>query len=192
MKINILVTFLAVLLFSIVALFEVNYLDYGSPVPYSKIKAISFYDFKGLKKPAQTLNGVKEFAFISTSRETRLTNDHTFIAITYFHPSRSYVFNQHIRETGLLTHELYHFHISEYFTRLIRKAVFEYPGKISPSAIDDIVEAYNTQENDMQMQYDEESYHSYVLSEQKRWEKLIDNYLSSLIKFSDITTKLKN
>ncbi|MEO8770350.1 MAG: hypothetical protein ABI402_09710 [Ferruginibacter sp.] len=192
MKINILIAFLAVLIFSIAALFEVNYLDYEMPVPYSKFNAITFYDFKGLKKPAQTLNGAKEFAFISTSRETRLTNDHTFIAITYFHPSRSYVFNQHIRNAGLLTHELYHFHISEYFTRLIRKAVFEYQGNISQSAIDDIVEMYNTQENEMQMQYDEESYHSYVLAEQKRWEKLIDNNLASLIKFSDITTKLKN
>lgn len=185
MKTILLVTFLSILILSFTALFEVNYLNYSSPIPYSQIKTITFSDFKGLKKPAQTLDGMQEFAFISTSRELKLTSNNTAIVTTFFHPSRSYVFNKHLRNFDLLSHELYHFRISEYVTRLFRKKIFEHQGDLTSSLIDGFKTKFYDLEEEMQYSYDDESYHSYAFNEQKKWEVKIDSSLKSLEKFRD-------
>jgi hypothetical protein len=43
---------------------------------------------------------------------------------------------------------------------------------------------YSIIEGDMQMSYDDETYHSYVLKEQKRWQVYIDSGLARLIAYS--------
>jgi hypothetical protein len=167
------------------ALFDVNYIGYRSLIPFDKWKTITFYDFKGLKRPGKTLAGVSEFAYIKTSREIYYTGNGLIRVTAYFHPSRSYVFNQYIRNSDLLRHELYHFHITEYFTRLLRREIRKYNGRTTRGIIADLNKKYYRLENAMQRQYDEESYHSYVLHEQKKWETFLDNELLSLADFSD-------
>jgi len=181
----------SLLLLSAATLFKVNYLNYAAPMPYSRWKNITFYDFKGFKIPSETLFGSKEFAFISTSREADLINDSTIMATTYFHPSRSYVFDQQIRDPALLQHELYHFHIAEYCTRLLRKEIADQGRSFTRSKLNDLVEKYNAVERGMQVMYDGESYHSYVLKEQKRWESHIDSTLLQLGLYSNPLIYLK-
>ena len=185
MKINLLIAFLAISILSFTALFDVNYLNYSAPVPYSRIKTINFYDFKGYKLPFETLNGHQEFAFIKTNRKIKLLDNNKVEIVTYFHPSRSFVYNQHIRENDLLTHELYHFHLSEYVTRLFRKEISDSKNKLTESELNNKAEKYLEIEDGLQRSYDEESNHSLVFSEQKRWETFINSGLESLQDYKD-------
>ena len=176
---------IAFVLLFIATLFDVNYMHYKRPVPYSKWQEISFYDFKGLKKPGNSLFGVNEFAYIKTSREINYLHNDSLEILTYFHPSRSYVYAQDIRSPDLLRHELYHLHISEYCTRRLRKELMTSGIKITRSRLADLDKKYYELENELQRQYDEDSYHSYVLQEQKKWERKVDSMLQSLQSFSN-------
>jgi hypothetical protein len=173
----------ALLLASI--LYDVNYFDYEKPIPYAQMSTIKFHDFKALKKPGVTLYGVAEFAYIKTNRKIHYLNDGNVEVTTCFHPSRSYVFAQDIRNIDLLTHELYHFHISEYCSRLLRKEIFEKGNKITRKGIKNLNKKYYRLEDAMQDNYDEDTYHSYVLQKQKGWEEKVDNLLLSLEDFSN-------
>lgn len=185
MKFAIIFIGVAVVLLSVSILYDVNYLDYEKPVPYSRVSTINFYDFKAQKKPGMTLYGVAEFAYIKTNREIHYLDDRNIEITTYFHPSRSYVFAQDIRNNGLLTHELYHFHISEYCTRLLRKETFEKRNKITHRGIESLNKKYYRLEDEMQGEYDDETYHSYVLQKQKEWEEKVDSLILSLKDFSE-------
>ena len=192
MKIILLTFITSFLILSFTSLYEVNFLNYSPPIPYSQIEKITFTDFKGLKKPAQTLDGTQEFAFIKTNRKIETNSNDKVIITTYFYPSRSYVFNQHLRNKDLLTHELYHFHISEIITRLFRKELFENQEKSTSSIIESLKKKYNDLENEMQYNYDDESYHSYASKEQRMWESRIDSTLASLNQFNETLIKTKN
>lgn len=192
MRYNLILSFCSLLFLSIAAVFEVNYLDYSSPVPYANWQQINFYSFKALKKPGLTLFGVAEFAFIKTNREVRFINDSEIEITSYFHPSRSYVFDQQIRNPGLLRHELYHFQLTEYISRLFRKEIADHSQAASHSLVRSLEDQYWEMEKNMQMQYDDDSYHSYVLKEQKRWESYIDSGLVSLHNYNDPVVSLKN
>jgi hypothetical protein len=174
----------SLILLAVAALFDVNYIDYKTPIPYSEWSKINFYDFKGLKKPGMTLHGVTEFAYIKTSRDIHFLNRGGIEIITYFHPSRSYVFAQDIRNGDLLTHELYHFHITEYFSRRLREEVSKQKRRLTRSRIENLRQQYSKLENEMQDQYDEDSYHSYILQNQKKWEAKVDSLLKGLEEFS--------
>ena len=190
MRSNIIFFVLGWILLLTAALFDVNFLDNKDPIPFDQWKTITFYDFKGLKKPGNTLDGVAEFAYIKTSRKINYTGRDARIT-AYFYPSRSYVFDQQIRNPDLLRHELYHFFITEYFTRLLRKEIKTYDGKITRSFIAELNKEYYRLENEMQDQYDEETYHSYVMKAQQKWETFLDNSLSLLAGFADPDVSLK-
>lgn len=183
MRFTIVFSIIGVIMLLTAALFDINYINYKKPIPYSQWQTITFYDFKGLKKPRETLAGVSRFAYIKTSREINYLGNGDTRITTKFHPSRSYVFSQHIRNPDLLKHELYHFHITEYFTRLLRKEISAYTGKANRSIIADLNKQYYLLEAEMQKQYDEDTYHSYVLKEQKKWETILDNKLLTLSDF---------
>ena len=184
MKFTIIFTGMGIILLSVAIAFDINYLNYSRPIPYSQLQKIRFSDFRALRKPGMTLNGVNEFAYIKTNRIIRNLNNGDVEITTYFHPSRSYVFENNIRDRDLLTHELYHFHISEYFTRLLRKEILESPDNISNKMIARLNKKYYELENEMQLKYDEDTYHSYVMHEQKNWEIRTYSLLRSLADFS--------
>jgi hypothetical protein len=185
MKFTIIITTAGIILLSVAIAFDINYLRYNRPVPYSQLQKIRFSDFKALRKPGMTLNGVKEFAYIKTNRTLRFLENGEIEITTCFHPSRSYVFENNMRDMDLLTHELYHFHISEYFTRLLRKEILERPDNASHNTIMRLNERYYKLENEMQLKYDEDTYHSYVMHQQKKWEIRTDSLLQSLAAFSE-------
>ena len=175
----------SIVLLAVAAIFDVNFINYKSPMPYSNWQKINFYDFRGLKKPGMRLHGVNEFAYIKTSRVINYLSDGHVVITTYFHPSRSYVFAQDIRNADLLRHELYHFHITEYFSRLVRETIFQEKNHITRSQIENLNRQYYVLEDQMQRQYDEDTYHSYVLQEQRKWEIKVDGLLYSLHEFSN-------
>jgi len=191
-RFNIIFFITGVALLLIVALFDVNYLTNKAPVPFSQWKTISFYDFNGLKRPGYTINGVTEFAYIETNRKIEYTGNGIIRITAYFYPSRSYVFDEHIRNPDLLKHEIYHFYITEYFTRLLRREIKAFNGTVTRHIINGLNKKYIRFEDEMQKLYDEETYHSYIMQFQKKWEKSLDDELLSLYDFSNPDVSLKN
>src|SRR5688500_13854832 len=169
-KINTTVLILGSTMLVVSVLFHINILRYSSPIPFVEIDTITLKDFKGYRKPNQTLDGENKFAFITTSIIWEKT-DSTVEVQAAFHPARSYVYNDKIVDRFLLKHELYHFRITEIFARKCRQELSL--SNVAPS--DDVISeliAFNEEaETEMQLRYDEESYHGYLMKEQKRWEK---------------------
>lgn len=185
-----LIVMLSIIVILISVLFDFNYIMYKSPIEHSKWRHIALNDFRGLKRPYVTLDGGTEFAFISTSIRI-VENRNSIRIVSLFHPSRSYVYNRNLYSDGLLVHEMYHFHITEYYARLIRKEVkylvsLDKPMKLNSIKIRNLVE-----EQKMQYKYDDETYHGYILEKQLEWQNKIDSSLLSLEKYSETIISLK-
>jgi hypothetical protein len=179
--------FLAV---TVLILSHTNYLNYGRPIPYKNVNQITFKDFKGLELFRKELFGSKYFAYVVTSIELE-KEDNSIKITSYFHPSRSFVYNNNTNSQELFSHELYHFKITEVFARKARKAISE-KKDISFGEIEKIVDDARISENGFQQQYDNDTYHSYVFRQQKKYEEDIDsllylmrNYQNPKIKFHE-------
>lgn len=176
---------------SITLLWDFNYIKFTLPISHSKWEYITLKDFRGMKKPYKTLNGVTEFASVSTS--IRAKSYHNKVKITsYFHPCRSYVYNRKLFSDGLLTHEIYHFHITEYCARLLRKKVYNFIQSGNDYNLSKNRREILIYERTLQSQYDEETYHNYIQGKQIEWQNKIDSLLKSLEDFSNPTITLKN
>ncbi|HXC06832.1 MAG TPA: hypothetical protein VNZ86_18870, partial [Bacteroidia bacterium] len=144
-RINIIIFITGCLMLAVVLLFDVNYLHYKSPMPYAQWKSITFSDFRGLKRPGQTLDGMSEFAFIVP--QMKVSGSGKSIEVqTYFHPCRSYVYNTAIQDEKLLKHELYHLHITEYTSRLLRKQLKEAKQPVSDEDLEAFIRAIRNKE----------------------------------------------
>jgi len=184
-----------IVIFSVIAilitlLWDFNYLQYKSSIPYKDLNTITLNDFRGFKRPFFLLDGGTEFAYVSTSIDISKKHDEIQI-VSLFHPCRSYVYNRNLYSNDLLTHELYHFHITEYCARKMRK---EIKTQITKSQYVNLVEIENSilmQEQKIQYEYDDETYHGYVFGKQVEWQKKIDSSLLSLKKYSETIISLK-
>ena len=173
---------MSVLMIAVSAVFEVNYLDYAKPIEHSDYGKISLKDFKGFKRINQNLHGGNEFAYIVTEIKA-CDNEYPYNVKAVFHPSRSYVFNENtIGDKNLLTHEMYHFHITEYIARKLRREII----KSENEGIDigALLQKYRDEENLIQKEYDKETYHSYFSGKQIEWQEKIDSLLNTLNKYS--------
>jgi hypothetical protein len=183
-KLNYSILILGVTTLVTAILLNVNILSYRSPMEYSLIDTITLKDFRGFKIPNETLDGTNEFAFITTSIEWEKTDKNVEVH-ALFHPARSYVYNDKIVDRFLLNHELYHFRVTEIFARKCREELLQSEKAPSDDDIDKILASNKQSENEMQYRYDEESYHGYIMKEQKRWEKEIDSLLNLLDKYKN-------
>jgi len=173
---------------TILTLNHTNFLNYESPLTYDKIDDITFENFRGLEFFKKTLYGSKEFAYVVTSIETDIEEDSVRV-ISLFHPSRSYVYNSHSSDKDLLTHEKYHIKITELYARKI-KAKLVTLQRPTEKEIQAVISQTIAAENRYQMKYDYDTFHSYVLSEQKRYEREIDSLLDELSDFKKPKIKL--
>ena len=187
-KINTTVLILGSTMLVVSVLFHINILRYSTPIPFSEIDRITLKDFKGYRKPYQTLDGQKKFAFITTSINWERTATGVEVQAA-FHPARSYVYNDKIVDRFLLKHELYHFRITEIFARKCRQDLSQIKVVPSDDAISEVVAINEESEAEMQLRYDEESYHGYLMKEQKRWEKNVDSLLNLLIEYKTPTVR---
>jgi hypothetical protein len=184
LRINLIFFTAAIVIFIFALCFEVNFLNYKPPIAYTDWKNIGWSDFRGLNRPFHTLYGENQFAFIATEIKSHDRPDGSLEIVTYFHPSRSYVYNKRIVQAGLLKHELYHLHITEYVARLLRQSLTE----DNESGSNDFVTAFAKFErikDQIQQSYDAETYHGIKLQVQKRWEKHVDSCLQATSDYSN-------
>jgi len=189
--VNSIIFIVSLLLLLKASLWDINWLKYESPIEYKNYKEISLKDFKGLNRAYYSLDGMKEFAFIVTEIKT-FKKDNKYYVVTLFHPSRSYTFkNEFELDYKLLRHEIYHFHLKEYYARLLRKEI------ISNKHIDEDIIKYLRndicdKEELMQQFYDDETYHGYVLNKQLSWQNTIDSLLNSVAKYKETEININN
>lgn len=154
---------------------RVNFLDYQKPISFDKINQITFADFRGLEFFQKSLYGNEHFAYIKTTIEYEFEKDSIKIE-SFFHPSSSYVYNKKTFSKDLLRHELYHFRITELYVRIAKNKISKLR-KLSKEKIKDLIREIENEENNYQIKYDDDTFHSYVESEQKKYEKEIDSLL---------------
>jgi hypothetical protein len=171
----------------IIILNNTNYLDYEEPIPYSEYDRITFKNFRGMELFMNEFKGSKYFAYVETSIEIDNKNN---TVNAYFHPSKSFVYNKKTSSIDLLTHELYHFKITEYFARKIRKEIIE-KKIISFDEMQKVLENTLVEEDAFQKRYDYETDHSYVYSKQKEFERKIDSLLLTLKLYKEPKLKIQ-
>ena len=190
-KINLILLAIGTLMLSTAIVYDINYLRYKQPMPYSEWKKIEWSDFRAIKRPKQTLHGNQNFAFICSEITFEFIGDMLEVS-SLFHPARSYTFSEEVAGKNLLKHELYHFHVTEYWSRLIRKEVSLLKDKSDKSGVIELIEKLKRKERKMQYKYDDETYHGYVLGKQRAWQHNVDSCLLSLEPYSNLIINLSN
>jgi hypothetical protein len=174
-----------IVIFVVTSLWDINFLNYKSPVEYKNIENIYYDDFTGLNSRTSQFSESDKFAYIYTDIKIKKTSI-GFRVTSYFHPARSYVYNRNLQYDDLLTHELYHFHITEYVARMIRKEILT---KGVSANSKKIYKKYMTTWNELQGQYDKETNHSYILGKQLDWQNKIDSCLIALNEYNETEIK---
>ena len=158
-----------------------NYLNYESPLTFDKYERITFDNFRGLEFFKKSLYGNERFAYVVTSIESEI-EENSVEVISLFYPSRSFVYNKNTNSKELLNHEKYHIKITELFARKAKQQISNL--KIAAEdKIEEVMQRIRKEERKYQKEYDYNTFHSYVLSEQKRYEKQVDSLLVSLSEF---------
>ncbi|MEN8250292.1 MAG: hypothetical protein ABFS32_15265 [Bacteroidota bacterium] len=171
-------------------LWDFNYLRFSTSIPHEQWESITLRDFKGLRKPKENLDGEVYYAFVSTGIQVKKRKDKIKV-VSQFHPCRSFVYNRDLFAEKLLTHEMYHFHITEYFARLIRKEIANSLSDQQAIHVRSIKQKHLEQERELQFQYDDETYHGYIYGKQLEWQEKIDSLLFSLDDYSAQTLSLQ-
>ena len=95
----------------------------------------------------------------------------------------------------ILSHEQYHFNITEYWCRKIKKdiAATHFTAKNIREKLESIRREDFKNAHEMEIQYDDETKHSLVKDQQQKWEKRIDALLKETEKYAGptITISLK-
>jgi len=182
-KYSFLVLSLLVVGFGIIS--HTNYFNYEKPLTYDKFDQITFENFRGLEFFKKSLYGNEHFAYVVTTIDSEIDKNKVTVN-SLFHPSRSYVYNTYTNSKELLTHEKYHIKITELYTRKAKKKLSEL-NSFSINKIEGILKQTKQEERAFQKSYDYDTFHSYVLSEQKKYEKDIDSLLNLLNEFENPT-----
>lgn len=87
----------------------------------------------------------------------------------------------------ILQHEQYHFNITEYWSRKLKKdiATGRFTVKNFKQKAIDLQQEANTKCKEMQIEYDTETRHSILKEEQKKWEQKVDDLLKKTEQYSD-------
>ncbi|MBW8244809.1 hypothetical protein K1F50_18520 [Muricauda oceani] len=174
-----------VILFTLIIGFAIlshtNYLNYEKPLTFDQYDQITFENFRGLEFFKKSLYGNEQFAYVVVSIDSKFENNSVTVQ-SLFYPSRSFVYNQNTNSKELLTHEKYHIKIAELFSRKAKKKISELPS-FDKKSINEILKQAKLDERKYQKEYDYNTFHSYVLSEQKKYEKEIDSLLDLLTNY---------
>lgn len=174
MKYSFLILLPLVIAFSILT--RVNFLDYESPITYDRVDQITFENFRGLEFFKKSLYGNERFAYVVTTLESEIKDDSVSVK-ALFHPSKSFVYNSHSNSKELLSHEVYHFKITELYSRKAKKKIAGLQGPLK-NEIQEIIDHIWLEERQFQSKYDYDTFHSYVFREQKKYERTVDSLLN--------------
>jgi hypothetical protein len=158
-----------------------NFLNYERPLTFDKYEQITFENFRGLEFFKKSLYGNERFAYVVTSIESEI-EDNSVIVQSLFYPSRSFVYKKNTNSKELLSHEKYHIKITELFARKAKEKISNL-NRIEKGEIEGIIIEAKKEERAFQKEYDFNTFHSYVLSEQKKYEKVIDSLLNLLTEY---------
>src|SRR5699024_4005911 len=103
---------------------------------------------------------------------------------TYFVPSRSWV-KPGKQTATLLKHEQLHFDISELYARKLRKEInaVHFESEDSQNEVQKLFREYTGKREQEQKRYDRETRHGKDLTQQKKWQKKIEDRLQQLTEF---------
>ena len=160
-----------------------NYLNYQKPMTFDQYDQITFQNFRGLEFFKKSLYGNERFAYVVTSIDSEI-DDNSVTVQSLFYPSRSFVYKKNTNSTELLTHEKYHIKITELFARKAKQEISDLK-ILDEDKIEGIIKDVKIKERAFQKEYDYNTFHSYVLSEQKRYEKEVDSLLTSLNQYKN-------
>ena len=92
----------------------------------------------------------------------------------------------------LLSHEQYHFNVTEYWCRKLKKDLSsaKFTTKNFNEKLQSISKEDNSKLHDMQEEYDKDTNHSMIADQQTKWEKRIDELLKSTEKYADANLTL--
>ena len=172
---------------AILVINHTNYFDYERPIPYDSLGKITFENFRGLEFFRGSIFGNRKYAYVVTTIESDF-GDNSVSIQTYFHPSRSFVYNKNSKSKELLKHEKYHIKITELFARKAKK-VISGMNYFDKRQIEQVLNQTLVEEKKYQVEYDYNTFHSYLLGEQKRYEKEIDSLLNLLAVYKNPTIK---
>ncbi|NER15053.1 hypothetical protein GWK08_16480 [Leptobacterium flavescens] len=164
-------------------LIRVNFLNYESPITYDRVDQITFKNFRGLEFFKKSLYGNKRFAYVVTTIKSEIYDDSVSIQ-ALFHPSRSFVYDTHSNNKQLLDHEIYHFKITELYARKLKYRISNLKHS-SKNEIRELISSTWLEERKFQEKYDYDTFHSYVFSEQKKYQKTVDSLLNLLSEFKE-------
>jgi hypothetical protein len=175
--------FLSLILIGFLTLSHTNFLNYERPLTFDKYDQITFENFGGLDFFKKSLYGNERFAYVVTSIESEVDDDSATV-LSLFYPSRSFVYKKNTNSKELLSHEKYHIKITELFARKAKEKISNL-NRLEKEEIEGIIRKAKKEEREFQKEYDYNTFHSYVLSEQKRYEKEIDSLLNLLAKYEN-------
>jgi len=159
---------------------------------FDKYEQITFQNFRGIEFFKKSLYGNQRFAYVVSSIDSDIDKNSVTVQ-SLFYPSRSFVYKKNTNSKELLTHEKYHIKITELFTRKAKEEISNL--KIfDTNKIKEILREVEKKESAYQKEYDYNTFHSYVLKEQKRYEKEVDSLLTLLAVYKNpkITIDEKN
>lgn len=161
---------------------------------WSEDVTLSWSDFQGkvdksssglaLSNTAFTINYVAYNGFETTIRLR-----------SYFNKSKSWAFKDSVDE-NILRHELFHFHITEFCLRKLKKELINW--KVTQNDFNlnynNVIKKAYLNREELHNSYDEETNHSIDSLAQKKWEKNITDSLGiySIYSRDDVTIKFVN
>ena len=169
------------ILIGFAALSHTNFLNYERPLTFDKYDQITFENFRGVEFFKKSLYGSERFAYVVTSIESDI-DDNSVTVQSLFYPSRSFVYKKSTNSKELLSHEKYHIKITELFTRKAKEKISNL-NQFEKAKIEEIIKEAKKDARKFQKEYDYNTFHSYVLSEQKRYEKEVDSLLNLLTEY---------
>ena len=155
-------------------------------IPWSESYKLAWSDFQGPEKldsdaVATTASGIT-FSYSIKKTSTRNVSFQTQVD-AHFYPEKSW-YKPHLADSHILSHEQYHFNITELFARKFRQRVAQVEvSQGLSSALDKIHEDINSELSDFQELYDADTNYSRNFEQQAIWQKRIDDALENTSKF---------
>ena len=139
----------------------------------------------GSNRAAETYSGFK-MDFAQSSQ-----NSATITIYSEMDPARSWV-DSTKKNDYLLSHEQYHFNITEYWTRKLRQDILatRFTTKNLKETLTELRKETLRQSREMQKEYDADTKHSLLKDQQKKWEKRIDELLKETEKYTDVSINI--
>lgn len=162
---------------------------YEKEILWSSDRKLVWEDFKAERSPYGNIEGIAAATqcgiYFETNRITNFKKPKFFVR-TVFDAKKSWVGESGRTSAEVLQHEQKHFDLCEIYARRLYKELMAanitvYTLEQANSIYKKVFDEYN----DRQYNYDVETNHSTIASEQERWNKVIEEELNALSAYAD-------